>query len=145
MIKFVFGRYELTLLIFLAVWILAYKLINNVMLLILFIPISMILIRTLRSWYFKEDIFAHPHPVHLLTLNINDDETMEHMCLPTYVKEIATRYWFPALITQPHSCQPEIFYSENGKWKASITHTNWHAIPGLMIKHRFTVKYESAQ
>lgn len=56
---FVLERRGATLLIFLAIWTTAYFAINNVMLWLLFIPASMVLVRTLRSWYFKEDIFAH--------------------------------------------------------------------------------------
>ncbi len=101
------------------------------MLWLLFIPLSMVIVRTLRSWYFKEDIFAHPHSEFFVSHDLHDDETMEHMCLPVWIDELTTQYWFPALITQPHSCQPQIIYSENGKWKATVTHTSWHLLPGL--------------
>jgi hypothetical protein len=106
----------------------------------------MVAVRTLRSWYFKEDIFAHDYDDCLLDRDgLNDDEVMEHQCLPVHIDELKFNHWFPALITQPHSCQPLIRYSDNGKWKATVTHTSWHLLPGLMIKHGFTVKYEPVQ
>lgn len=140
---FVFGRREATLLLFLAIWAIAYFVINNTMLWLLFIPLSMVIVRTLRSWYFKEDVFAHDADDCLIDkTGLNDDEVMEHRCLPVQIDEFKFNHWFPTLITQPHSCQPLIWHSNNGKWKAPVTHTSWHLVPGPMIKHRFTIKYE---
>ena len=143
---FVFGRYEVTFSVLLVIWIAAYKYINNIAIWLLFIPLSVVFVRTVRSWYFKEDIFAHDRvsPFTAFASESYENEVMEHMCQPIWVEEVTTPDLFPALVTELHVCRPEVFISENGKWKATVTHTSWHVIPGVIIKHKFTVKYESA-
>ena len=139
---FEFGRHKATFCILLVLWYGTYKLINNIWLWLCFIPISIVLVRTLRSWYLKEDIFAHDDTEFYVVDDLNNDEVMVHMCLPVWVQEFSTAHFLPALITQPHSCQPQVIYSENGIWKATIIHSKWHTIPGLILKNKFTIRYE---
>jgi hypothetical protein len=108
------------------------------------IPLSLVLIRTVRSWYFKEDIFAHNYTGFVVD-ELHSDEVMQEMCKPVWINDFSMRHWFPALISQSHSCQPQVIISENGKWKATITHIKWNVLPGLMAKSEFAVRYERVQ
>src|SRR5579871_2571605 len=130
------------------IWFVAYKLINNFWLWLLFVPVSLVIIRTIRSWYFKEDVFDHSFEQYEsgeVQLNLNRDEDMEYMCQPIWEKTYTRTSYFPSLITQPHSCQPEVHFSKNGKWKATITHNTWRFIPGWKVENEFTVRCERAK
>jgi hypothetical protein len=133
--------------IFPVIWFVAYKLINNFWLWLLFVPISLVIIRTIRSWYFKEDVSAHPFEQyeHNIRFNLDRDEDMEEMCLPIWENTYTRTSYFPSLITlTSHSCQSEVLFSENGKWKATITHNKWRFIPGLKVENEFTIRCERA-